>query len=192
MNNVLCVVPNNLKIDIAVIKQCYTQINILDISDHIVELDTIVIDESVFKLIFYNTDTFSINPVACSDLCLNKYISFFNKTVNDVSFCLLDTIYNYIENDLNINRQMFSLCSLIALNKEISAIKSLCNLGKPTCSLSWSQIKNTIATQFTLNPNTLTQSFPVTLTISVVFLTPTPGVHPVIVKFNYNTTVTIP
>ena len=185
--NVPLVIP--IRIDFAVYTKQFTEINMKNPLDHIVELDNISIDEALFKSIFYNTDNFAINPIAYLDLLLSQYISFSNLTVLGNHFCLYDEIIKNIENDLGISSSMISPCSIISLSKEINSIKTLCDLintGNELCSLSWSDIINNIKCN-SENSNFVN----VILTLSVVFSNPTKGVNATIVKFNYNVNISI-
>ena len=187
--NVPLVVP--IRIDFAVYTKQFTEINMKNPLDHIVELDNISIDEALFKSIFYNTDNFAINPIAYLDPLLSQYISFSNLTVLGKHFCLYDEIIKNIENDLGISSSMFSPCTNIALSKEINAIKTLCDLiqtGTIVCSLTWTDIMNIIKCESEsegVNPLT------VILTLSVVFTNPTAGVNATILKFNFSVNITV-
>ena len=187
--NVPLVVP--IRIDFAVYTKQFTEINMKNPLDHIVELDNISIDEALFKSIFYNTDNFAINPIAYLDPLLSQYISFSNLTVLGKHFCLYDEIIKNIENDLGISSSMFSPCTNIALIKEINAIKTLCDLiqtGTIVCSLTWTDIMNIIKCESEsegVNPLT------VILTLSVVFTNPTAGVNATILKFNFSVNITV-
>ena len=61
------------------------------------------------------------------------------------------------------------------------------NLTNITCSLNWDEVVQTLTAEF----GDVTVTPAVLLTVSVVFLSPTTGVKPVIIKFNYLTTITL-
>lgn len=177
------------KIDFAVYSREFSPIIYLNVSDHIIELDDIDIPESVFKSIFYQTDNFAINPDAVLDPLALPYISFSNKTVSILEFCLFDSIIKNIENDLGLNISMFSPCTNITLAKEINSINTLCDLipaGNVLCSMSWPDIVKVAACEDVNN------MAPLILSLSVVFSNPTVGVKPTVIKFNFKTTVTVP
>ena len=181
------------KLDFAVCSKNYSAINLRNNNDHIIELDNITITESLFKSIFYQSDNFSINPSAALNPSILNFISFINRTVLGVNFCLIDEIYKNIEDDLGINRILFSPCTNIALNKQFGSIKSLCDLtqsGTIVCSMDWSEIVNSIKYEFD-NVDPINTNPNVVLTLSVVFTTPTTGVNATIIKFNFLTSVTI-
>jgi hypothetical protein len=182
--NISLIVP--IKIDFAVYSKQTSNINLKNPLDHIVELDAINISETLFKSIFYQTDNFSINPNI--SLSLLNYVSFINKTVLGVEFSLIDELIKNFENDLGVSSSMFSPCTNIALHKEINAIKSLCDLiqsGTIICSMTWTDIVNSIRCETTNNVAN------VILILSVVFTNQTAGINSTIIKFNFNTTVTI-
>lgn len=184
--NISLVVP--IKIDFAVYAKQISPINLKNPLDHIVDLDAVNIPESSFKSIFYQTDNFSINPNTSLDATLLAYISFLNKTVLGKEFCLYDELLKNFENDLGVSSAMFSPCTNIALNKEINGIKSLCDLiqsGTIICSMTWTDIVNTVRCETTTNTAN------VLLTLSVVFTNQTTGINATVIKFNFATTVTI-
>ena len=182
--------PSSLifRLDFAVYAKATTQVNLTKNTDHVVILDEITIDESLFKSIFYQTDNFAINPnAALSELSLSK-ISFSNLTVSGVHFCLFDVIIQNIEADLGVSSSMFSPCTNIALHKEINAIKSLVDLiqtGTIVCSMTWTDIINSLKCEAN---NGVAE---VILTLTVVFTNPTVGVNSTIIKFNYRTSINI-
>jgi len=188
--------PQTVKLDFAVINQTFATIHQQNLSIHVVELDNILVTEPVFKILFYLQNMFSINPQA-SQPALLPFISFehSDRSVNNVPFFLTETIIQNIENDLNMSRNLFTPSSNIALNKQLNAIKSLCDLMKTCsysnlCSLSWADIVNTVRCKFNdLDPMPVSPS--VILTLSVIFSSPTCGVEPTMVKFNYKTNITI-
>jgi hypothetical protein len=182
--------PSSLifRLDFAVYAKTTPQINLINNLDHIISLDNITIDETLFKSIFYQTDNFAINPNAALDeLSLSK-ISFSNLTVSGVHFCLFDVILQNIEADLGVSSSMFSPCTNMALHKEINAVKSLVDLiqtGTIICSMKWSDIINALRCE---ENNGVAD---VILTLTVVFTNPTVGVNSTIIKFNYKTSITI-
>ena len=180
---------SNNTIDIAVLCQEYSSINLTCNDANIVELNEISIEESLFKKLFYGYDgeSFGIDQQAYKSSSLFPYISFlpeYRSTI-DSSFSLVETIYSNIEQCLNISRTTIDTSSQIQLNKEISSIKSLCQLN--TCSLisslRWSDIKNII-----YNDTSYNSSSPLILCITTIFKSPTEGVTDVVIKFYYSVT----
>lgn len=185
--NISLVVP--MRIDFAVYTKQFSQINLKNPLDHVVELDNINISEAFFRSIFYQTDNFSINPTAYLDPQLFPYIKFEDLTVLGNHFCLYDEIIKNIENDLGISSSMFSPCTNIALAKDINGIKTLSDLiqsGTILCSLTWSDIMKIVKCE-----NDGSNVVNVILTLSVVFTNPTAGVNATIIKFNYNVNISV-
>lgn len=184
--NISLVVP--IKIDFAVYSKQFSKVNLKNPLDHIIELDYVDISELLFKSIFYQTDNFSINPIAYLNSNILPYISFLNKTYKNVKFYLFDEIIKNIENDLGVSSAMFSPCTNISLNKEIQSIKSLCDLiqtGTIVCSMTWTDIVNSLRCQ------TVNNIANVILSLTVVFSNPTAGINATMIKFNFKTTVTV-
>lgn len=181
------------QIDVAVVQQSYSQIAKRSEGDHVISLDEITIPLSTFKTIFYPTSgNFTVSQTAASDPTLQPYISFdrLYRTIDGVPFYLYNSILENIENDLGINRNMFSYCTTISLNKEINSLATLGNLslGNISCSLSWNEVIRSIKYE----PKTIPVDVDLMLTVSVIFVTPTAGVFPTVVRFNYRTTITFP
>jgi hypothetical protein len=187
--------PQTVQLDFAVVNQTFAAIHQQNLSIHVVDLDNILVTEEVFKTLFYKQNVFSINPLVSQNPILIPFISFehVHRTVNNTTFFLTETIIQNIENDLGMSRNLLTPCSNIALNKQLNAIKTLSDLIKTSsilCSLSWSDIVNTVRSKFNdLDP--MPKAPDVILTLSVVFSSPTSGIQPTMVKFNYKTSITI-
>jgi hypothetical protein len=117
-----------------------------------------------------------------------------NVTVCGCKFSLVNTIYDNLENDLNVTRDMFESTSTIALNYTLSNILSLYDIsnGVPGCSLDWSNIMNIVQEIYNgklkANDPNPPSSVVVNLVISLVITTPTVGSYPTVIKFIYETT----
>ena len=169
----LIIQPYLYHLDVAVVTYSYAQINKKTGNEHIIDLDVIEIPEEIFKYLFYQTSSaFQITPIQNPS----------------------DEILNNILEDLGVTKNMLSICSLINLNKEISSLKSLCDLtpSNVSCSLTWRDILTTLRAEFNSDTAVYPLVVDVILTVSVVFITPTEGVYPTIVRFNYKTQITIP
>ena len=183
-------VSDTISLDIAVLSQTYSPVEIVCNNNHIIELDDILITEDLFKKIFYlHGENFCIDNNVCYTKELYKYITFLPpfRSVNcGQPFSLLEQIILNIETDLNVTRNCFETCSLIELSKELSNIKSLCDINfcNTICTLPWSNVLNIIRNDYInrdkLNP--LKQSL---LIITVIFKTPNPAILPTIIKFKY-------
>ena len=150
-------VSDTISLDIAVLCQEYSPIEVACNNNHIIELDEILITEDIFRSIFYPYgENFGIDKKVCCNPLFFPYISFLpsNRTINcGQPFSLLEQIILNIETDLNISRNCFATCSLIELSKELSNIKSLCDINccSVLCSLPWSNIVNIIKNDYLSN-----------------------------------------
>lgn len=181
------------QIDIAVVQQSFSQVSRRSAEDHVISLDQITIPLSTFKTIFYPSDgPFTVSQTAVTDPAIIPFVSFdrLHRTVNGVPFFLYNTMLENIEEDLGINRNMFSYCTAINLNKEINSLTTLgsLSLGNISCSLSWPEVLRSVKYE----PKSTPTEVDVILTVSVVFVTPTSGVFPTVIRFNYRTTITFP
>jgi len=191
----LIIQPYLYHLDVAVVTYSYAQINKKTGNEHIIDLDVIEIPEEIFKYLFYQTSSaFQITPIQNPNDEILKYIGFFKQQVSGEQLRLHDEILNNILEDLGVTKSMLSICSLINLNKEISSLKSLCDLtpSNVSCSLTWRDILTTLRAEFNSDTAVYPLVVDVILTVSVVFITPTEGVYPTIVRFNYKTQITIP
>jgi hypothetical protein len=184
------------QLDVAVISSTISPIIQRNATDHIINLDAISITESLFKSIFYaNDEIFEVNQNALLDVSLVPYISLTNqyRSVLSTPFSLVNEIFKNIETDLHINRNMLSTCSSIALNKQLTAVQTLCDLpiNNVMCSLNWSEILNTVRDEYVSIQTPRPVTGEAVLTISVAFVCPTTGVFPTVVKVNYKTILTL-
>lgn len=183
-------------VDVAVMTQALQSINIRN-DEHRVVLDKIVIDSTLFRSIFYsNGNNFALNQAYLSDLkSIIQYVSLDDpyRTVNGNDFCLVDTIYDNIEEDLGVLRDNFTPCSNIALNTELSGIKTLYDLKKltPACALTWETLENLAACECD-QPVDVPTNVRMNLVITVVFSTDTVGttsvIKPTVLRLFYETT----
>lgn len=185
-------ISDTILIDIAVLSQEYSPIEIECTDNNIVELDDILISEEVFKSIFYpHGENFGIvNEMCRNNSNILEYITFFPpwRTINGNKFLLLEQIILNLEKDLNVTRNCFTTTSLIELSHELSNITSLCDLNccSLVTSLPWSNIQNIIKTNYKMHSNNEIQvEKHVLLVISIIFKTPNIGVRPTIIKFKY-------
>ena len=179
---------NDLVLDIAVLCQEFTSVDVILDNSNITELDEIKINEEVFKKIFYpHGETFGIDSSIATSKSYNEYITFLTpyRTVNNRLFILLEQIFRNIENDLNLTRNCFTTTSCVELTNEILNIKTLCDLNCCSVlnSLTWSNIEE-IDKNYKLSDKNNTNNGLV-LVISVIFRTPTEGVKNTIIKFKY-------
>jgi hypothetical protein len=142
-----------------------------------------------FLAIFYPYgDSFGINLQKMnSNKQLFPYISFLpsERTVNAKNFVLSETIIVNIEEDLKISRNCFTTSSLIALQKELCEIKTLCDINccSVLASLSWPNITSIIQNhQSTPQGTDLNE---IALVLSVIFVTPHDDILETVIKFTY-------
>jgi hypothetical protein len=180
---------NTLHLDFAVLSQSYKPITIDVAKSHVIELDPIHINIQDFLAIFYPFgDSFGINLQKMnSNKQLFPYVSFLptDRTTNSKNFVLSETIITHIEADLNISRNSFTTSSLIALQKELSEIKTLCDINccSVLSSLSWGNISSIIQNhQATPQGNDLTE---IALILCVIFVTPHDDILETVIKFTY-------
>jgi len=184
-------VNDTISLDIAVLCQEYSPVEIVCNNNHIVELDYIDISANVFKSIFYPYgETFGLDKQSCSRNNF-PYITFSPpyRSVCKKPFSLLEQIILNIETDLNVIRNCFTTSSLLELSKELSSIKTLCDLNECSIlnSLSWKNIISIINNDY-INMNPSNPPTKVVLIISIIFKTPNKCVLPTIIKFRYNIT----
>ena len=190
INNLDSTIYNNtLNLDFAVLSQAYKPITIDVAKTHVIELDPIPINMQDFLAIFYPFgDSFGINlqKMNCNKQ-LFPYISFLpsERTVNLKNFVLSETIIVNIEEDLKISRNCFTTSSLIALQKELCEIKTLCDINccSVLSSLSWPNIASIIQNhQATPQGTDLNE---IALGLSVIFVTPHDDILETVIKFTY-------
>ena len=164
--------------------------------DHIVELDDIAISSVLFRRIFYSLDGehFNLDCGICKNSQLiefQKYVSFESKyrTINNINFNLLQIIFGNLEEDLKVTREMFDLTCRMELERELSSIKSICDIN--SCSiltaLNWSEVKQLLLSQGALPTNIDPDGNNIyhILKVSVVFKNPNRDVKDTIIKFRY-------
>jgi len=177
----------NLILDVAVLCQEYSPVEITCNNSHIVNLDEISIGEDTFRNIFYPYgENFGIDT---KKSCVNEffYITFLApyRKVDGKAFYLLEEIIKNSEEDLNISRNCFTTCSLTDLRNDLLKIKSLCDLNccSLSCSLTWSNIQTMMKDYSLVNnyPKNIRPLF----VVNVIFKSPNPCVKPTVIKFNY-------
>lgn len=176
-----------LKIDFAVLCQEITKIENMCDKYNIVELDDILIKKDKFRQIFYPYgENFGLDRKTAILPENTQFISFSQeyRTIQKARFYLLDKILQNLEVDLNISRDCFTVESKVALAKELSNIKTLCDIDccSVVSSLTWTNINDIIKNHSKLNDNQKIQPY---LCISIIFRTPTEGAKDTLIKFTY-------
>lgn len=183
-------ISDTITLDIAVLCQEYSPIEVACNNNHIIELDEICIDEHLFKAIFYPYgENFGLEKKNCQNATVFPYITFlppFRSIHCGQPFSLLEQIILNIENDLNVTRNCFTTCTLLELSKELSNINSLCDIEccSLQCSLPWSNVLSIIKNNY-INRSPLNPIRQTVLIISVIFKTPNISILPTIIKFKY-------
>jgi len=187
-------VSDTVAIDVAVLCQEYSPVDVMCTNINVIELNEMVILAEVFKSIFYPYgENFGID---CDKIRNNPhitpYITFLPpwRTFDcGKPFSLLEQIILNLENDLNVSRNCFTTSSLIELSRELSNIKTLCDLKccSLVSSLPWSNVVSIFKT------DSKTRAIPIKYAlfiVSVIFKTPNLDVRPTIIKFKYRVEMT--
>jgi len=168
-------------IDIAVLCQQYSTIDVSCDNCNITILDEIEISKKDFLTIFYpHGENFGINKTIAEEKKYNQYISF-ERTIKGKKFYLLEQIFKNIEADLNISRNCFTTSSRIELSNEFASIKSLCDMNccSVVASLPWSHVEDILENYAS------TKTIIPVFVVSISFKTPTPNVKDNVIKFHY-------
>ena len=174
-------------IDIAVLCQEYSSIDISCDNSNITILDEIEISKTNFLTLFYpHGENFGINKSVADNEIFNHYISFEPeyRTVKGKKFFLLEQILQNLEADLNLSRNCFTTHSRIELSNEFTAIKSLCDMNccSVVASLPWSNVE-AIIHNYELNNDKKIKT-PI-FVVSIAFKTPTPNIKDNVIRFHY-------
>jgi hypothetical protein len=176
-----------LKIDVAIICQEISKIETMCDKYNIVELDNILITKDKFRQLFFHYgENFGLEKKTAINQENIHYISFSQeyRTINKNKFYLLDKILQNLEVDLNVSRDCFTVETRVALAKELTNIKSLCDIDccSVISSLTWQNIEDIIRDHSKLNDNKKIQAY---LCVSIIFRTPTEGARDTLIKFTY-------
>lgn len=175
-------------VDVAVLCQQFSAIDISCDNSNITILDEIEISKQDFLNIFYpHGENFGINKTIAEEVKYNHYISFENRTVKGKRFFLLEQILANLESDLNISRNCFTTSSRIELANEFSNLKSLCDMNccSVVASLPWSNIEFILKNYEIYRDKTIVTPI---FVVSIGFKTPTPNVKDNVIKFHYKIT----
>ena len=176
---------NTYLVDVAVLCQQFSEVDISCDNSNITILDEIEITKDIFLNIFYpHGENFGINKTIAQDEQYNHFISFENRTVKGNRFFLLEQILSNLETDLNISRNCFTTSSRIELVNEFSSLKSLCDLNccSVVASLPWTNVEF-ILKNYEVHKEK--QNIIPIFVISIGFKTPTPNVKDNVIKFHY-------
>jgi hypothetical protein len=187
---------NTFILDFADLSQKYETGVILNCGpNNTVELDLIEISMETFMYIFYPyKDNFGINVEnVCNNRKYYQYITFLPpfRKIKGENFNLIDTIIGRIETDLGVSRNCFTSTSLISINKELSVIKTLCDINCCSVinSLTWPNIISII--KLTNQTRNLTKEpySSVIFNLRVIFHTPNEEILETIILFRYKVNI---
>ena len=122
---------------------------------------------------------------------MRKFISFSpqERTVNNMRFNLLNTIFGHLEEDLEVPRECFDLTCRMELERELACIDSICDIN--SCSvltaLHWNEVKKLLLSQGALPSGKDPDGNPIyhVLKVSIIFKNPNRDVKDTIIKFRY-------
>ncbi len=180
---------DDIVIDVAIMSQEHTKVEVISNSNHVVYLDEISISQSQFKQIFYPFgEIFGIDSKKKNSNENLPFVTFTSpyRTVNNSTFSLLEQIISNLEEDLNVSRNCFTTYSLMELTNEISSVQTLYDVPVTSVisSLTWSNIVS-LLNDYTMTKNLSNTILQPLFVVNVVFKTPNSTVKPTMIKFNY-------
>lgn len=183
---------DDIVIDVALMSQQHSSVEMISNANHIVHLDEIQITQSQFKQIFYPFgENFGLDTKKSSSKDIFPFVTFVSpyRSVSENAFSLLDQIISNLEDDLNVSRNCFTTYSLMELTNEITSIKTLYDVPVTSVlsSLSWSNILS-VLNDFTVTKDMNDSVLKPLFVVNVVFKTPNSNVKPTMIKFNYRIT----
>ena len=200
---------NGIDLDFVVLGQSYSKVQTQTPGSKTIVLDHILISESLFKSVFYSSETgiFGLIPENLVNIELanilptplqtvKEIISLESpmRSVNGTNFNLLESIFTNIEECLCVGREAFTMDSIILLNKEFSKIRTMYDLEIMTVvnALTWDELIDSVRNKTRRSYSTKTRIEHVRLHLGIVFKTPTYSVLPLTVKLVYDLNLTIP
>lgn len=177
----------NRTVDIAVLSE-NVEFSPVEFDGHIVDLSTIELSETEFRDLFYASNNQELFVLNCANENNKDDITFNEQEYQqvepgmDASFNLLDEILTRYSTDLGVLRACFEPCSLIDIEKQITGIRTLCDICEVKCSLKWSEV---IATLRSLGAN-LTGGQIHRLRVNALFTNANPQLKDILIRFNYD------
>ena len=184
-------INNDLYLDIAVLHEDNITPVTVAKTAHIIDLEDIRISQKNFLSIFYpHGENFEIDRNLIKQNGLLNYISFssdLRKMEYGKFFSLQEQIIENIEKDFNVPRSCFDVNTLVELMKELTNIKTLCDLScsNNTSSLSWSNVRSLIKDNLYRKDIDCSFKTNIILMVSVIFKNQNKSINPTIIKFNY-------
>lgn len=200
---------NGIDLDFVVLGQNYSRVQTQTPGAKTIVLDHILISESLFKSVFYSSETgiFGLIPENLVNIELANVLpkplqtvkeiislEFPIRSVNGTNFNLLECIFTNIEECLGVGREAFTMDSIILLNKEFSKIRTMYDLEIMTVvnALTWDELIGSVRNKTRRSYSTKTRIEHVRLHLGIIFKTPTYSVLPLTVKLVYDLNLTIP
>jgi hypothetical protein len=173
----------NRIVDIAVLAEDVKS-SPVEFDGHIVDLDAIDMSENVFRDLFYASNNNELFLLNCANENSKTNITFNDQKMSDSSFNLLDQVLTSYSTDLGVMRECFEPCSLIEIQKQITGIKSLCDICEVKCSLKWSEVESSLVSL----GGDISKGKKHRLRVNALFTNANPQVQSIMVRFNYNVT----
>ena len=178
---------SNRTVDIAVLSET-VKFSPEEFDGHIVELNAIDISENDFRDLFYASNGHEIFALNCANELDKTNITFNTQVYQgadlgiELSFNLLNQVLTSYSEDLAVPRECFEPCSLIDIEKQLTNIRTLCDICEVKCSLRWSEV---IATLRSLGA-TLDADVIHRLRVNALFTNANPQLKDIMVRFNYD------
>ena len=181
---------SNRIVDIAVLSEAVKMAPV-EFDGHVVELEAIDLSENIFRDLFYASNGQELFALNCAHTLVNPHMTFNEQTYEngegdlDLSFNLLNEVLNQYSTDLGVLRSCFEPCSLIEIEKQLTGIRTLCDICEVKCSLKWSEV---IATLRSLGAD-LSVGQVHRLRVNALFTNAHPQLKDILVRFNYNVAI---
>lgn len=162
----------------------------VEFEGHVVDLSAVAMTEEEFRALFYasnNNEAFMLN---CSDTASKANITFnelFYETTNTGElqrFNLINEVVSKYSDDLKVLVDCFEPCSLIEIQKQLSKVKTLCDICDIKCSLTWSEV---YASLISLGATMVDEIH--RLRVNALFTNSNPSVQDIMIRFNYDVTL---
>ena len=180
---------------------------------HVVKTELIYLGKCEFKKLFFSKDgeNFDLNRQICDQGTSINNASYYNAMAFDSRFKAVDDncktgarlilqehLMSCYESDTGMERDCWDICSRMEIQKAVSCVKALCDVGLGCdilCSLKWSEVEHILnvadinVCNGTVNETTaITQNTsPVRqiLQISAIFKSSSPDIRDCVITFRY-------
>ena len=211
MSNVASLITSETKtVDVAALGQKISAPTRDD--SHVVKTELIYLGKCEFKKLFFSKDgeNFDLNRQICNAGGENiNNAPFYNamafdkryKAVDDncktgARLVLQEHLMSCYETDTGMERDCWDICSRMEIQKAISCVKALCDVGSGCdilCSLKWSEVEhilnvadiNVCNGQVNENANAHTSPVRHILQISAIFKSSSPDIKDCVITFRY-------